>query len=126
MKIRVHRPQTCGSKTSQAEEKNKKRQLAVIRFMVPRRKWANARCMGMTPPRCPRARIGSPGLEGRDPLVPRFSKLLEESKAAPTSHIIRVVIVIRHDVESPVRTDPLAPSHGQGLTMKICNGRRWP
>src|ERR1700682_4920406 len=99
MKIRVHRPQTCGSKTSQAEEKNTKRQLAVIRFMVPRRKWARARCMGITPPRCPRVRIGFDTFAVSGPLVSCFSKLLEESKAGPTSHVGRIVIVIAYEIE---------------------------
>ena len=53
-----------------------------------------------------------------------FSKLLEESNAGTTSHIGRVVIVIRDDIDAPVRTDPLAPGNGQGLTMKVRYGRR--
>ena len=55
-----------------------------------------------------------------------FSKLLEESNASPTSHIGRVVIVVRDDIDAPVRTDPLAPGNGQGLTMKVRYGRRRP
>ncbi len=94
--------------------------------MVPRRKWARARCMGITPPRCPRARIGFDTFGGSEPLVSWFSKLPEESNASPTSHIGRVVIVVRDDINAPVRTDPLAPSNGQGLTMEVRYGRHRP
>ena len=64
--------------------------------------------------------------EGSSPLLLRFSKLLEESKARTTSKVGRVVIVIRYDVDAPVWTHPLAPCNSQGLAVKIRNGRCWP
>src|SRR5580692_253216 len=81
--------------------------------------------MGITPPRCPRARTGPVAFETRTFLgdFSPSSKLAEESKASSASFVVRAVIVVPHYIHSPVFPHPLAPRYGKGLTLEIRKGR---
>src|SRR5580704_11075641 len=98
--------------------------MAVIRFIGPRRKWARARCMGMTPPRCPRVRTVSVNFKASGPMAAtsRRSKLPEESNARSTSLVKGAVIVISHQIQAPVCAYPLAPGSSERLTLEIVQG----
>src|SRR5208282_3411883 len=102
--------------------------MAITRCMGPRRKWARARCMEITPPRCPRARRGLASFGTLSPLAgfSRRSKLPEESKASSTSRVKWTVVGVSYQIEAPVCAHPLAPSNGESLTLEISERHSWP
>src|SRR5579863_1132541 len=103
------------------EVKNTKRETATTRFIGPRRKWASARCMEITPPRCPRDARGSASVRAFRSFAEssRCSKFTEESKASSTSCIERAVIGVAHQIYAPAFTHPPAPGYGYRLAFEI-------
>ena len=56
-------------------------------------------------------------------ITPPRLELFEESKAATASLVEGAVVIVRHEIEPPVLTGPLAPRDRKALALESCQNR---